>query len=186
MTNPLQSIPSSDRATATEVSELSRLASQRVDVMVRLMERDSMPILGRLIHSRLRQFLPPGSDAIAVLNGEPIKIPFEAINVDADVRFGGSRLFASKFQQAAQMREFLSILGQFPVLLVTAPEIIVRYGRDILGIEDAEVIVVKMAVRQAQMMQQQQEAEAAAAAPAQEQAFGTEAGETEREGQRLA
>jgi len=189
-TNPLQAIPTSDRATATEVSELTRLASQRIDVMVRLIERDNMPIIGRLVHSRLRQFIPPDSDLLAVLNGEPLTVPFEAINVDADVRFGGSRLFMSKFQRGAQMREFLNILGQFPQLLLTAPELVVKYGRDILGIEDAEPIVMKMSARQAAMMvaaeQQASAAASASGSPQGPESFGTTAGQTEQEGQAIA
>jgi hypothetical protein len=182
--NPMQNIPS-DRATATEISELTRLASQRIDVMTRLLERDPMPILGRLIHSRLRQFIPPDSDMVAVLNGEPVSVPFEAIDIDADIRFGGSTMFMSKFQKGAQMREFLNILGQFPELLITAPELIVQYGRDILGVVDAEPIVAKMAARQVMMLQQQQMA-AGPNTGAQEEPFGTQAGETQREGQMIA
>lgn len=186
-TNPAQAIPS-DRATATEISELTRLASMRIDVSTRLLERDSMPILGRLIHSRLRQFVPPDSDLHSVLNGEPITIPYEAINVDADIRFGGSQLYMSKFQRGTQMREFLNIIGTSPTLLVTAPEIIVRYARDVLGIEDAEPIVAQMVARQVALMHAEQNASAGAGpnTGSAEQPFGTQAGETEREGAAIA
>jgi hypothetical protein len=181
----MQAIPSSDRATATEISTLTQFASNRIDVMVRLIERDNMPILGRLIHSRLRQFLPPNSDIHSVLNGEPITVPFETIDADADVRFGGSRLFATKFQQALQYEKFMQILGTQQMLIMTAPELVVRYARDILGIEDAEQIVTKMMMRQAIVMQSQTQA-ATGPREAVPTTGGTDAGAMEVEGAAVA
>ncbi len=190
--NPLQAIGSGDRTTATEFSELVRLASQRVEMMVQLIEHNAYPWIGRTLHSRLRQFAPPGG-FLAFFRGESIEASLEDIGFQADVRFQGSRQAMSKFQQAAQYRELFNILGTFPQLAIQYPEPLTRYMRDIMEIPDAEAIVKRAAMQAQQQMYLQMLLEgggdpsaAAGAAPVDEADFGTQAGETEREGQRLA
>lgn len=210
-TNTLQAIGTGDRATATEVSELVRLASQRIEPMIQLIEREDYPWIGRTLHSRLRQFLPAGG-AVSVLGGESFAVPLEAINVDTDIRFTGARLGGSRFQRLAQYRESGNILGS-PVgqqLLLTFPEILVRWFRDGLDIPDAEQIVVAAQQRTLAMMQMRMVAQggnpgeaggpggpggAAGAGPAPParspaggapETFGTGPGQTQREGQRVA
>jgi hypothetical protein len=196
-TNPLQSIPTSDRATATEVSELVRLASQRVEHMVLLIERDAYPRIGRMIHARLRQFLPEGG-AVATMAGEPFEVPLEAVDIEADIRFTGSRQAGSRFQKAATYRTMAETLGTDAgmQLALLYPEVLVRWFRDGAEITDAEEIIGK-ATERALAMEKLQVAEGASSAgaggrggsppnPNDEEAFGTESGETEREGEALA
>lgn len=189
--NPLQAISPGDRSTATEVSELIRLASQRVDLMVQLIERDDYPWIGRTLLSRLKQFAPPGGVS-AIFRGERIDVNMEDIE-EADVRFSGSRHALTVFQQAAQMREAITVLSQNPEFVVTYPELGVIYLRDILHLPNAEE-VIQRASQQAQaqqllqqaLLQQQKTQRGGGSARLKDSSFGTEVGETQREGRRVA
>lgn len=188
-TNTMQSIPVGDRATATEVSELVRLASQRSELMVTLSERDDFPFIGKMIHSLLRQFAP-NEGVIASLNGEPLDIPYEAIDIDADIRFVGSRRAQSKFQKVAAYKEAIATTAQALQLIPIMPDMFVRYYRDGLEIDDAEQIL-QGAVQFLQMQQQQMAMQEAASAPgsfpkSKQGSMATETGATEREGRRVA
>jgi hypothetical protein len=193
-TNPLQAIGGPQEKTATETSELVRLASQRVEQMVLLIERDAYPRIGKMLHSRLRQFLPDGG-AVATLAGEQFEVPFEAVDVDADIRFVGSRQAGSKFQKAATYRTVAQVLGT-PAgmnLALLYPEVLVRWFRDGLEITDAEDIIKKATERALAMQKLQMAAkgggpdQAGATSDANtEETFGTQAGETERDGQAVS
>lgn len=189
VTNPLQAIPTSDRQTATEVSELVRLASQKIEMMVTLIERDDYPWIGRTIHSRLRQFGSEGG-FIATLAGEPFSVAMEQVNVESDIRFVGSRQAQSRLQKVAALREAINVLGTAaPQLLMTMPEVIVRYLRDGLDIVDGEAIVKQAVLSMAmQMAQAQGQMGAGAQSPnaSSPETFGTGPGETQREGQAIA
>jgi hypothetical protein len=175
--------------TATAASELVRLTSQRVELMVQLMERDDYPWIGRTLHSRLRQFLPSGGGA-ALFRGETMQFNVEDIDFDADVRFVGSRHNLSAFQVLAQYREALNVLGTNPAIVMQFPELIVRYLRDGLKILDAERIVAE-AAKKYQIMQAQatllgaQGEAGASVSNSMEGAMGTESEGAERGGVRM-
>lgn len=185
-------MPSSGaRGGATEISEIVRLASQRSEAMISLVEREDFPHIGRTLHTMLRQFVDPSDELVAIYGGERFSMTLDDIDVDADVRFVGSRSVASKFQRTAAMKEAISIIGTNPEILDYLPELVVRHLRDNLDIQDADAHVARA------MMALDTARKAAAAAEAQaagkpvpgsgsESNFGTQAGETERGGQRLA
>ncbi len=151
-TNPLQAIPSgSDRQTATEVNELVRLASQKVELMVQLVEKDAYPWVGRTIHSRIRQFL--SDERQEILAGERFPVTLDDVDFDADVRFVGARQAQSKFQKAATLKEALNVLGTNPGVIPILKDLVIRYFRDGLDIQDAEQIV-EQAI---QVIEQQQQ-----------------------------
>jgi hypothetical protein len=138
-TNPLQSIPTSGRQTATEVSELVRLASQKVELMVQMIERDDYPWIGKTLHSRMRQFLSPERQEI--LAGERFPVTIQDIDFDADIRFVGVRQAQSQFQKAATLREAINVIGTNPGGIAIIPQLYERYLRDGLDIQDAEDII---------------------------------------------
>lgn len=138
-TNPMQAIGGGAEKTATETSELIRLASQRVELMIRIIENDDFPWLGSTIHSRLRQYAPP--QFIATLQGEQFPISLEQIDVPADVRFVGSRHAKSPYQINSQFDQLLTILSTFPDAAAIYPELLTRKLRDGMGMEDAQQIV---------------------------------------------
>ena len=196
-TDPLQAIPSGGEKTATEVSTLVQIASQKVDIMVQLVERDDYPWIGRTLHSRIKQFVAEGG-AIASLAGEVFEVPFSAIDISADVRFIGSRQAQTRFQKTAALREAINVLGQNPDIAMVLPELVERYLRDGLEIVDAKEIIQAMLKRlllrqigQARAAQagQAQAVESgrqgSAAGPGGEEDFGTQAGETERQGEAI-
>jgi len=205
-TDPLQAIPSGGEKTATEISTLVQIASQKVDVMVGLMESEDFPWMGRTIHSRLKQFVQDGG-AIASLAGEIMNVPFDAIDIEADVRFVGSRQAQNKFQRTAALEKAIAVLGQNPEVPMMFPELVTRYLRDGLDIVDGEEIVKRflqrMLARQVGQLQGRQSASAGAGGGGggqaqigagtqeatsglnEESSFGTEAGQTEREGQAI-
>src|SRR5262249_47145885 len=118
--NPVQGVeaPQGD-TTATEVSTIARFATQRIELMTQVIEKDDLPWVGRTLHSRLRQFAPD-EGYIATLAGEQFRIRLDDIDFDSDVRFSGSRQAISKFQNTARYREALNVLG-------TNPEIVMMY-----------------------------------------------------------
>jgi len=160
-----------------------------------LIERDAYPRIGKMLHSRLRQFLPEGG-AVATLAGEQFEVPFEAVDVDADVRFTGSRQAGSRFQKAATYRSMAQVLGTpgGMQLMMLAPEVLIRWFRDGAEVTDAEDIVKKMTERALAMQKLQMAAQAAptgteggSSGPGSaEESFGTETGETERDGQAIS
>lgn len=145
-TNPLQSIPAGDRTTATEINTLVQLASQRVELMVSLIERDDYPWIGRTIHSRNRQFLPPGG-AVATLLGETFDIPYEAVDLELDVRFVGSRTAQTRAQKVLQYKDAIQTVAGGLQLLPIMPELFERYLRDGLEIPDAAQILTQAVLR---------------------------------------
>jgi hypothetical protein len=197
--NPTQGIEASGEQTATEVSTISRFATQRVELMTQVIEKDDLPWIGRTIHSRLRQFLPD-EGAIATLAGEQFRVRLDDIDFDSDVRFVGSRQAISKFQNTARYREALNVLGTNPEIVMLYPELVTRYFRDGLDMADAEN-VVKAAILSYQQkmmaemaMQAGQAGELAgqggeggpeSAAGGTEASMGTEESATEEEGQAI-
>jgi len=183
---------------ATEASEVVRLASQKVETMVGLIEREDYPQIGRMLHSRLRQFaLDDGY--IATLKGDKFDVTLDQINVDADIRFVGSRQTQSKFQRSIQYREALKLLT--PEVLMTVPEVAVAYLREVLDFPDAEQIV-KLALERIMLQLGIKQAAAGGAQPGNqsggggpqsagkarpdEQPVGSQAQEAELGGKRLA
>jgi hypothetical protein len=191
--DPLGETLGGDRMAATTTSEIVRLASQRGELMATLSEREDFPFIGAMIHGLLRQFAPD-EGVIAMYNGEPMKVPFEAINIDADIRFVGSRRAQSKFQRVAAYKEAIATITQGMALIPAMPELFVRYLRDGLEIDDGEQIVGQAAGYVQQQQAQAMAMEQAKAMPSpggsmaatQETSFGTETGQTEREGRRVA
>jgi hypothetical protein len=140
-TNPLQSIPSGDRATATEVSELVRLASAKVEQQVENLETGPLPWIGRMAHSRLRQFAP--ERFLASLAGEQFAVSLQDIDLDADVRFIGSRHASNRSQRFNQNARALELVGANPQMVMMFPELVTRLLRDGTGMEDAEQVVAR-------------------------------------------
>lgn len=163
LTNPLQAIPGPVEKTATEASELVRLASQRVQMMVGLIERDDYPFIAKMIHASMRQFGSPDG-FVGRVQGDVFNASFEDIDVDADVRFVGSDQSISIAQQNMNMNAALTLLAQQPQVVEQYPDLVIRYFRDILKIADAATIVQK-AIQMSQVLQAR-EAAMGAAAPA--------------------
>lgn len=195
-TNPMERI-TADRQAATTTSEIVRLAAQRAEPMIQLIERDDYPWIGRTLHSRFRQFMPAGG-AIASLAGESFPVPLEAIDMDADIRFIGARQGGSRFQQFTQLRMAGELIGSDMGrrLLMVAPEIMIRILRDGLEMADAEEVVKNAQAREIALMQVEAAREAAGAGqtrgqapsprPSREEQSGTPAGQMELQGQAVA
>lgn len=195
--NATQGVESSGETTATEVSTITRFATQRIELMTQIIERDDLPWLGRTLHSRLRQFLP-NEGAIATLAGEQFRVRLDDIDFDSDVRFVGSRQAMSKFQNTARFREALGVLGTNPEIVMMYPELVTRYFRDGLDIEDGENVVKRAIVSFQQKMMTELAMQAGQAgelegqggpespAAGTEETFGTAVGETQKEGEAVA
>lgn len=138
--NPTQGIESQGEATATEISTISRFATQRIELMTQVIEKDDLPWLGRTLANRIRQFIGD-EGAIATLAGDQFRVRLDDIDFDADVRFVGSRQAISKFQNTARYREALNVLGTNPEIVMLYPELVTRYFRDGLDMADAENVV---------------------------------------------
>lgn len=188
-TNPLQAIQSpSDRTTATEFSEVVRLASQRVELQVQLAERDDYPWIGRSIHSRLRQFITD-EGAIASLAGEQFMVRLDDIDFESDVRFIGSRHVMSRFQKMSALGRAIEIMSANAEFTAMMPELVVRFLRDGNDIEDAEKIV-EMFVQRAEAMREQKMqfelAQKGSVPTAGADSMATEANAAAQAGQRMA
>lgn len=139
-TDPVQAIPTSGDKTATEVGELVRLASQRIETMIQLIERNDYPWIGRTLHERFRQFM---GDAEVWMRfaGEPFQFTFDDIDTDVDVRFVGSRYAMSRFQKIAGLRDAINTIATGLPILPLMPDLFIRLLRDGLEVGDAEAIV---------------------------------------------
>ena len=152
-TNPLQAIQNGDRSTAFEVSELVRVASQKVELMIQGVEKDDFPWIGRAVLSRLRQFLPD-EGAVATLAGEQVPFTLDDIDTEADVRFVGSRLAKTPGQKFQQTNTVLTMIGQNPLIFLTAPELLEELFEDGLGIKDAKEKVAQGAAAAQKLLEQ--------------------------------
>jgi hypothetical protein len=197
--NPTQGIESPGEGTATEASLISRFATQRIELMTQVIERDDLPWIGRTTHSRIRQFAPD-EGYIATLAGEQFRVRLDDIDFDSDVRFVGSRQAISKFQNTARFREALNVLGTNPEIVMLYPDLVTRYFRDGLDIADAENITKAaiLSYQQKLMAEMAMQAGSAgtlagqgeaggpeSAAGQTEASMGTEESETEEEGQAI-
>ena len=175
---------SKDGRTATESTEIARLASQRQELQVLLWERDTMPFIGKMLHQLLRQFM--GDEAgMAMLDKQAVPFTLRDIDFDADVRFVGSRQARSKYQQGLALNNSIQTIASAMPLIPVMPELFVRLLRDVNDIVDAEEIL-KRAVTMVGMMNQQeaQSKSGSVARPGGGPAF-TETGTAEQEGQAL-
>jgi hypothetical protein len=189
---PVQESLGADRMAATVGAEIVRLASQRVESMVMVSERDVFPMVGMMIHEMLRQF-SPDEGFVAMLNGEPLDVGLEDIDYEADIRFVGSRQAVSRFQKVAQYREAINVMSANPDAIADFPEMYVRYLRDGMEIPDAKQIIEQAVGNvQKRLAAQQQLALAGLEAKSNKSATPsastegqmlTEAGGAEREGQ---
>lgn len=190
--SPQQPVPLSGRPTATEVSEVVRVASQRGEAMTTLIERDDYPHIGRTLHNRIRQFTDSDSELVGVYQGERFSVTLDDIDVDADVRFVGSRQAQSRFQKFAALKEAYQMLSTNPDATTLFPELVVRIFRDGLDIADADAIVAKaqmmIEARRKLMASQGAVQTKGQAVPGSgvESSFGTQPGQTQRGGQRIA
>jgi len=144
--SPQQPVPLSGRPTTLEVSEVTRVASQRGEMMTVLIEKDDYPHIGRTLHLRLRQFTEPDSELVGVYGGERFAVTLDDIDIDADVRFIGSRQAQSRFQKFSALKEAYNTLSTNPDAVTMYPELVVRIFRDGLDIADADEIVSKALV----------------------------------------
>lgn len=185
--NPQRALAGMDRAAATTTQEIVRLASQKTELMVRVLEKNDMPFVGSTIHSRLKQFLDPEREAI--LAGETFPVTLADVDFNADVRFMGSRQAMSKQQRFAVKERILNTLMAKPEAAVMYPKFILRMLRDDLGLPDAQEIVLEaqqaFQLLQQQQAQQEQQAQAAKNAPPQGDPT-TDAGVAELGGESLA
>jgi hypothetical protein len=193
-TNPMQAIAGGDRQTATESSLLARYASQRVEMMAKIFEREDFPWIGRTLHSRIRQFAPPYF--IATLQGEQFPVSLDQIDIEADVRFIGSLDSMTEMQKATNYEKGFPILSN-PDLVMMFPDYCTRYLRDILKFPDAERIVaqagqtyaMRMIAEQMQMVmgvQANPTKKASSATKQREENMGGAGGAAERGGEAIS
>lgn len=140
-----QTIASVGRPTTGTTNQIVRLASQRVELMVQLVERDGYPWMGQMLHSRIRQFLGRGGQAI--LAGERFPIDLNQIDYESDVRFLGSRFAETPAQKNAKWTRALDVFGKNPQLVLTAPELSEMFMLEGLEIRQAQRIIRDMQQR---------------------------------------
>lgn len=187
--DPMQGIPTGGRPTATQISELTRVASQKVEAMIMPIERDDFPWIGETILDRFRQFMGDDSDVFMRFAGETFGFTLDEVDRDVDVKFVGSRFAMSNFQKGAAFREAIQTIAAGTQLIPIMPDLFIRYLRDALMIGDAEQLVAKamMAATALGLVGGPQEA---AEQENESMAAGvsglTETGQAETEGRRLA
>ena len=169
--------------TATESAEVSRLASQRMELQVLLWERDDLPWVGRFVHQMLRQFTDE-EGGVALFNGESLPFTLDDIDFDADVRFVGSRQARSKYQQNLQLTTAIQTIAGGMNLIPIMPELFVRLLRDGNDIADAEQIIAQ-AVQRVQAMPPEVAGSKPGSAPKQSEPAMTETGAAEQEGRMM-
>lgn len=200
-TDTLQALGGNVEKTATETSELVRLGTQRVEPMVLLIEKEAYPWIGQTLHSRNKQFLPEGGARVA-LGNEVFDLSQQDVQIGADIRFIGSRHAGSKFQKSMQYRRMSEVLGseRGQMLALLAPEILIKWFRDGEEIVEAETIVANMseralALKKLELAQLQGgPAGGPSAGPGvapepeggPDETFGTQAGETEQQGEAIS
>jgi len=132
--------------TATETQVVAAAALQNTDQMAILIERDELPVQGRLINDLYYINLDDeGKVFRRVGETEPEQVSYFDIDSVTDINFIGARSLLSKAGKANQFRDFASVMASIPIVAASVDwhEFIRRWGDEALDVKGLERIMIK-------------------------------------------
>lgn len=143
--DPVQGQMQSDRTTATESQLVASAALQNTDQLAVLIERDELPMMGRLINDLYYINLDDEAKVFKrVGDTELTSVRYFDIDMVNDINFVGARSALSKQAKANNFRDFAMILSSnpFTAAAVDWHEFVRRYGDEALDVKGLEALMI--------------------------------------------
>ena len=131
--------------TATEVNAVTQAALQNTDQLAVLIERDELPIMGRLINNLYYINLDDEAKVFRRVGEEQTtKVNYFDIDMVTDINFVGARNVLTKGQKANQMRDFLQLVLSHPLTAAALDinEFARRYGDEAMDVRGLEKLMI--------------------------------------------
>lgn len=146
----------SKRFSATEAGATFEQAFDRPEMMAQLIEKDSLPPIGKGILDLNKQFLETSEDLALRIGEAPGSVFLSDILSDYDVSFVGSRQQHNKSSRIQAMERFLSVAGNIPPVAAQIPwdEFIKIYVRE-LDLHELEALIALPGVQKNNILLQQ-------------------------------
>lgn len=132
--------------TATEVQLVTSAALQNTDQLAVLIERDELPVQGKLINDLYYMNLDDDAKVFRrVGETETTEVSYFDIDAITDINFIGARSLLSKQGRANQFRDFATILASNPLTLASTDwhEFARRYGDEVLDVKGLERLMIQ-------------------------------------------
>lgn len=132
--------------TATESQLVTAAALQNTDQLAVLIERDELPVQGRLINDLYYINLDDESKVFRrVGETEPTTVNYFDIDAVTDINFVGARSLLTKQGKANQFRDFGVLLASNPLLAASTDwnEFVRRYGDEVLDVKGLERLMIQ-------------------------------------------
>ena len=144
--DPVQGQLQSDRTTATESTIVAQAALQNTDQLAVLIERDELPMMGRLINDLYYINLDDETKVFRrVGDTELTSVNYFDIDMVSDINFVGARSTLNKSTKGNQFRDFAMMLASNPFTAASVDwhEFVRRYGDEVLDVKGLENLMIR-------------------------------------------
>ncbi len=131
--------------TATETQIVTQAALQNTDQLAVLIERDELPVMGRLINNLYYVNLEDEAKVFRRVGEEnTTKVNYFDIDMVTDINFVGARNVLTKGQKANQMRDFLQLILSHPLTAAALDihEYARRFGDEAMDVRGLEKLMI--------------------------------------------
>lgn len=133
-------------STATEAQLVTSAALQNTDQLAVLIERDELPVQGRLINDLYYINLDDEAKVFKrVGDTELTSVKYFDIDAVNDIHFVGARSTMSKAAKGNQFRDFMMVLASNPFTAASVDwhEFVRRYGDEVLDVKGLEQLMIR-------------------------------------------
>jgi hypothetical protein len=131
--------------TATETQIVASAALQNTDQLAVLIERDELPVMGRLVNDLYYINLDDEAKVFRrVGESETTEVSYFDIDAVTDINFVGARSLISKQGKGNQFRDFMNVLASNPFTAASVDwhEMVRRYGDEALDVKGLERVMI--------------------------------------------
>jgi len=131
--------------TATETQTVTAAALQNTDQLAVLIERDELPVQGRLINDLFYINLDDDGKVFRRTGEmEPTNVSYFDIDAVTDITFVGARSLLTRQAKANQFRDYAMLLASNPLTLAMTDwhELARRYGDEALDVKGLERLMI--------------------------------------------
>jgi len=145
--DPVQGIQKqTGETTATETQTVAAAALQNADQLAVLIERDELPVMGRLVNDLFYVNLDDDGKVFRRI-GDTFTTSVSYFDIDAvtDISFVGARNLLSKSARANQFRDFATMLASNPFTAAATDwhALVKRYGEEALDVKGLEQLMLQ-------------------------------------------
>lgn len=144
--DPVQGIMQQGDTTATETNTVTQAALQNTDQLAVLIERDELPVQGRLINDLYYCNLDDESKVFRrVGESETTEVSYFDIDAVSDITFVGARSMLTRSQISNQFRDMATMLASNPFTMASTDwnEFIRRWGDEGFQVKGLENLMLK-------------------------------------------